>query len=192
VTIGADTSRSAVSEAQVEPCFRLDGSVVDSGVRWCGRAACPIARIADLHTLLANPGVAIPAMTLAGEPSTVARSRYSTTQLVAAYRARLVGIGALSCGVLMRWGMWCAGANRRCGTRQLARGVAYGVGLVCRAAPCCGDPSERARKAVTARVRDAIARIVAVHPDLGAHLRASIRTGTTCMYEPARRVAWRV
>lgn len=47
-----------------------------------------------------------------------------------------------------------------------------------------GDPSERARKAVTARVRDAMGRIEAAHPALGAHLCASLRTGTSCSYRP--------
>jgi AAA ATPase domain len=48
-----------------------------------------------------------------------------------------------------------------------------------------GDQSERARKAVTARIRDVITRIERVHPALGAHLRASVTTGTFCAYSPA-------
>lgn len=47
-----------------------------------------------------------------------------------------------------------------------------------------GDPAERARTAVTARVRDAIRRIAKVHPDLGHHLSRSVRTGAFCVYEP--------
>ena len=43
---------------------------------------------------------------------------------------------------------------------------------------------ERARKAVTARIRDAIRRITEAHPDLGTHLDRTIRTGTTCRYQP--------
>jgi hypothetical protein len=46
--------------------------------------------------------------------------------------------------------------------------------------------AERARKAVTARIRDAIRRIADAHPDLGAHLDRTVRTGTTCRYEPPR------
>jgi hypothetical protein len=45
-----------------------------------------------------------------------------------------------------------------------------------------GDEGERARKAVTARIRNAVARIDQVHPLLGAHLRASVRTGLWCRY----------
>ena len=54
-----------------------------------------------------------------------------------------------------------------------------------------GDPAERARKAVTARIRDAITRIDAVHPELGAHLRDAVTTGTFCTYSPASPVRWR-
>jgi hypothetical protein len=53
-----------------------------------------------------------------------------------------------------------------------------------------GDQSERARKAVTARIRDAIARIERVHPELGANLRASVTTGTWCAYTPAGPATW--
>ena len=49
-----------------------------------------------------------------------------------------------------------------------------------------GDSIERARKATTNRVRDAIRRVAAVHPTLGAHLSATIRTGASPVYEPAQ------
>ena len=49
---------------------------------------------------------------------------------------------------------------------------------------------ERARKAVTARIRNAVDRIGARHPELGAHLRRSIDTGTFCVYRPEHPVDW--
>jgi hypothetical protein len=55
-----------------------------------------------------------------------------------------------------------------------------------------GDPAERARSAVTQRVRDALARIDVEHPALGAHLRCSVRTGGYCAYEPDGPVEWEV
>ncbi|HEX2038491.1 MAG TPA: adenylate/guanylate cyclase domain-containing protein [Acidimicrobiales bacterium] len=64
---------------------------------------------------------------------------------------------------------------------------AYGVGGRVRTAP---DEVERARKAVPRRVRDAISRIDRIHPSLGRHLDASIRTGVFCRYAPERPVAW--
>jgi hypothetical protein len=53
-----------------------------------------------------------------------------------------------------------------------------------------GHPVERARKAVTMRLRDAIARIERVHPALARHLEKSIRTGTFCSYSPVPVPAW--
>jgi hypothetical protein len=44
--------------------------------------------------------------------------------------------------------------------------------------------NERARKAVTARVRDAIKRIAQVLPEFGTHLDRTIRTGNLCRYDP--------
>jgi hypothetical protein len=47
-----------------------------------------------------------------------------------------------------------------------------------------GDEVERARKTVTARIRDALRRIEQVHPELAQHLHASLRTGTNRTYAP--------
>ena len=55
-----------------------------------------------------------------------------------------------------------------------------------------GDQSERARKAVTARIRDVIGRIERVHPALASHLSESITTGTRCSYSPPTPVTWRL
>ncbi len=49
---------------------------------------------------------------------------------------------------------------------------------------------ERARKAVTMRVRDACRRIDAALPELGRHLQHSIRTGTWCSYRPETPTDW--
>ena len=54
------------------------------------------------------------------------------------------------------------------------------------------DPAERARKAVTGRIRDAINHIEAAHPDLGRHLRRSVRTGSFCVYDPPEAGRWRL
>ena len=54
------------------------------------------------------------------------------------------------------------------------------------------DPTERARKAVTGRIRDAIGHIELVHPQLGRHLRRSIRTGSFCVYDPPEPTPWRL
>lgn len=53
-----------------------------------------------------------------------------------------------------------------------------------------GSTNERARSAVTQRIRSAIGRITEAHPELGAHCSETIRTGTFCAYEPRERVEW--
>ena len=53
-----------------------------------------------------------------------------------------------------------------------------------------GDPAERARKAVTERIRYSMARIARAHPELAAHLEASVTTGSSCAYAPAEPVTW--
>ncbi len=54
------------------------------------------------------------------------------------------------------------------------------------------DPAERARKAVTWRVRESINQIAAGHPALGRHLRRAVRTGSICTYEPEQATEWRL
>ena len=49
---------------------------------------------------------------------------------------------------------------------------------------------ERARKAVTNRIRQTVARITSVHEVLGMHLRNAVHTGTRCTYTPERPIRW--
>jgi hypothetical protein len=55
-----------------------------------------------------------------------------------------------------------------------------------------GDPAERARKAVTGRIRMTISRIAHEHPTLARHLGKAVRTGTYCAYEPESAVFWQM
>jgi predicted ATPase len=55
-----------------------------------------------------------------------------------------------------------------------------------------GGSAERARSTVTQRVRATIRHLDTVHPRLARHLRAAIRTGTFCAYEPEDPVRWRL
>ena len=74
-------------------------------------------------------------------------------------------------------------------THELSR--ALGLGGRSRHA---GSVAERARLNVVRAVRSAMQRIAAANADLGAHLDATIHTGTVCAYKPDPRVdiAWRV
>jgi hypothetical protein len=80
-----------------------------------------------------------------------------------------------------------AGAERDFLARELSRAVGLG-GRDRRV----GSAAERARASVTRAVRQAMGRIRAQHPPLGAHLGRTIRTGTYCSYLPDPRVpvAW--
>jgi tetratricopeptide (TPR) repeat protein len=53
-----------------------------------------------------------------------------------------------------------------------------------------GDPAERARSAVTWRIRKAIKALTDHHPALGRHLSNSLQTGVFCRYSPEKPVVW--
>jgi hypothetical protein len=53
-----------------------------------------------------------------------------------------------------------------------------------------GDPADRARKAVTMRIRAAVRAIEAQDEALARHLRNAVRTGRLCSYEPEAPVTW--
>jgi len=78
------------------------------------------------------------------------------------------------------------GAQRTALIAELRRAT----GLAGRSRMLGTSTTERARKAVTARLREAIHRIAAVLPELGAHLDRSVITGTTCHYQPVTHLTW--
>jgi class 3 adenylate cyclase len=84
-----------------------------------------------------------------------------------------------------------AGANARQELDILVEHLAsaYGLGGKPRRTP---DHVERARKAVTRRIRDAVARVDRAHPALGRHLNASLHTGVYCSYAPERDLLWTI
>jgi TolB-like protein len=55
-----------------------------------------------------------------------------------------------------------------------------------------GDSAERARSAVTWRIRKAVKAIGVQHPALGRHLDNALQTGFFCRYSPEKRVEWEV
>jgi len=81
-------------------------------------------------------------------------------------------------------------------------GRSFHVAELIRAAATCPDgrrPAaedgtaeavERARKAVTNRIRQTVTRIATVHEALGLHLRNAVHTGTRCVYTPERSMRW--
>lgn len=78
-----------------------------------------------------------------------------------------------------------ARAEREALLQQLE--AAYGLGGRLRRTP---DNAERARKTVSRRLRTTLRRIDDAHPALGRHLRASLRMGVFCSYQPERETTW--
>jgi hypothetical protein len=54
-----------------------------------------------------------------------------------------------------------------------------------------GGTAARARSAITHRIRATIRRLADVHPPLGRHLHAAVRTGLYCSYRPEIPTTWR-
>lgn len=109
-------------------------------------------------------------------------------EALASYRARFEQLGALLERAKTQGNV--AAATRFEDEREaLAKELRTAVGLGGRKRQFA-EPSQRARKAVSARIRASIKKIEAVHPDLAAHLEQSISTGMSCSYDPSPPVEW--
>lgn len=141
--------------------------------------------LADLAVLLARPGRPVSALELAGGIAAAGSSSDTRVDLQAlmSYRDRLAELDA--------------DLDRAGDDADLARidmleherdqvlaEVRRATGIGGRLRPSANDPAERARKAVSARIRDAIRRIDRVAPTLALHLDRSIQTGLECTYQP--------
>lgn len=74
---------------------------------------------------------------------------------------------------------------------QIVEHLSGALGIGGRSRPL-GSAAERARSAVTWRIRNAIRKIATLHPRLGRHLENSVKTGTFCAYAPETPVSWRL
>jgi hypothetical protein len=133
----------------------------------------------DLAALLAAPGTEVPALDLYGGPTEHDTGEVLDATAREAYKRRLRELedaDSLS---------EAEATERALLLEQLS--AAYGLGGRVRRT---GSSSEKARSAVTARVRDAVKRVAAADPELGRHLTHSVRTGTFCSYAPETPVQW--
>jgi hypothetical protein len=149
--------------------------------------------IRDLAVLLTRPGRPVPAVDLmaAGDPgATHTGGDLGPVVDGTARRAYQARLAELDEQIAQRSadprGLERLRAERAAIATEL-RG-AFGLGGRVRAV---GDPAERARKAVTMRIRDAVRAIEAVDPALARHLRNAVKTGRLCSYEPDAEVTWR-
>lgn len=184
----------AVSSFDVEPLpVRADGPVIQrdgrDGKDWrvAFRGTEATVRdskgVADLATLVERAGTDIAAVVLMDGPDALPRSGGDDmldASAIAAYRQRLGEIASELDQADE------AGDATRSETLEAERAAlldelraASGLGGRTRR---MGDDVERARKAVSGRIRDAINRIAEVHPELGIHLAESVSTGRECRY----------
>jgi hypothetical protein len=168
--------------------FHREGKVWT--LRYAGRTVrLPDSKgLRDLAVLVTRPGERTHVSELAGAAGLPSADLgpVADRRALAAYRERLRQVDAEldSLGE----GAPAAGAVRRERDALLAElSAAAGLGGQARTA---GSPAERMRKAVTYRIRHAIAQVTEAHPELGRHLSASVRTGTWCGYAPEHPVDW--
>jgi hypothetical protein len=198
----ASPLRARTSRALTRGVFRRTGDHWTVGLDGVTATVVDSKGLRDIARLLARPGQGIPALDLATTASargTQAGSQQSSGppgdlgEVVDArarkeYRQRLVDLDeeiadADAAADLAR------GERARVERDFLVDELtsAYGLGGRVRRT---GDPAERARTTVTARIRDALGRLEVAEPALGAHLRRSIRTGRICTYDPEIAVRW--
>ncbi|MFJ7082590.1 ATP-binding protein [Streptomyces griseus] len=191
----------AVSDASADPGaaeFRRNGPVWQ--LRWDEETVhVPDAKgLRDLHSLLGLPGADVPAVRLLapeGGELVVAAGQLGGDPVLdeeakRRYKERLARLDA----EIDR-------AAARDDTRQVETydrerqalldelRTAAGLGGRTRR---LGDQTERARKTVTARIRDTLRKLETLHPALAAHLKDSVTTGTTCAYRPEHSPDWRL
>ena len=150
-----------------------------------GGSLTHVKGLADIVTLVRHRGEEVSALQLTGAAAVVSASRDDLTDLDAlrAYRSRLDELSVERDE---------AESNADIGRvdqldeerEQLLVEIRRTTGLGGRIRTNSNDPAERARKAVSARIRDAIRRVDAVAPNLAAHLDRSIHTGLRCSYLP--------
>jgi hypothetical protein len=180
------------------PEFRFDGEVWS--LVFAGRTVhLPDAKgLRDLHHLLSRPGTDVPAVQLlapeGGEVVVAARRLGGDAVLdeeaKAQYKRRLDRLDEEIDRAAE------LGDDRRAAEYDRERAALLdelraAAGLAGRARRL-GDEAERARKTVTARIRDTLRKIDQRHPELAAHLRTAVSTGATCSYRPDGGITWRL
>ncbi len=176
--------------------FRRQGGVWLVGFNGSSAPLADAKGLGDLHTLIAAPGTEVPSTELlnpGGDRAADAALRQGGDPVLddtarEQYRKRLAHLDAE---------LDAAGAADQTAARAallaertaLINELRAATGLHGRPRRL-GDNAEKARKAVSARIRDALRKIDQVHPPLAAHLRESISTGSACSYSPAAPVTW--
>ncbi|MFI7606723.1 ATP-binding protein [Micromonospora sp. NPDC049366] len=203
-TAGATTTtRPGAAAAVVAPPtvaygFRRDGPVWE--LAYAGLVVhLPDAKgLHDLHLLLSRPGSDVPAVELldpAAGPELVAARRLGADPVLddeakARYRRHLDRLDdEIDRAAARDDGRKVAALEAE--RTALLDELRAAAGLAGRSRRL-GDEAERARKAVTARIRDTLRKLDDRHPALAAHLRETVSTGSSCRYLPVESLPWRL
>jgi hypothetical protein len=185
----AELSRRARESLKPADVFRRDGDAWQ--VTFDGRSAhlADAKGLHDIVMLLRSPDQDVHVFTLLGIdiPATAA-DPVLDKQATATYRARLEELDA-DIAQADRRGDQQRSQRASIERAALVHELSSSVGLGGRPRRL-GDQTERARKTVSARMRDVLARIERTHPPLAQHLRDSISTGTVCRYRPSTGRRW--
>ena len=180
---------------------RAHGRFVREGDVWTIEFGEEVVRLRDakglhdLANLLAQPNADVPVMELycEADPKTVSISCPGEDVLLdeRALREYVDRIQVLKREREDAEARADLGAIERCSEELdfLETTLSRATGLAGRSRRTAG-PSERARKAVSNRIRASIRRISKAAPELGAHLEQSIQTGSRCGYRPIDEVEW--
>ena len=179
----------AIAAARARAVFRREGELWTASFEGHTVSLVEVKGFADLARLLAQPGTEVHCLELADRPAEA-----SSGDVVLDERARRE-IRARA--VDLQREIDDADAAHDLGRAERAReeldqlvdSLAGATGLRGRARGL-GSPAERARSAVTWRIRSAIKKVAAVHPRLGRHLDNAVRTGHFCLYQPESAIDW--
>lgn len=196
VTVDEHGTRGASLAAPAD-AVPEDPELVSEGDSWRVRFAGRTVRvrdmkgIRDLAILLARPGVEVHALELMGGADVGGNPGPALDETARkAYQSRIVELqheidAARDDNDVAR--AEHAEFELDALVEQLSE--AFGLGGRSRTT---GSSAERARTAVTYRVRAAIRKVEQLHPDLGRHLGNSVRTGTWCSYRPETEMSWTI
>ena len=146
--------------------------------------------------LIARPGVDVHVLDLASPDPRVARAECRGGPVLdrtalAAYRQRLADLEEEEAEASAHNDLgWLARLDRE--RESLLTELRHATAAGGRVRALGSDATERARKAVAGRLRDAVRRIETVLPELGSHLDRSLVTGTSCRYQPREPLTWTV
>jgi TolB-like protein/tetratricopeptide (TPR) repeat protein len=172
-----------------QPVFRKDGDVWHLGFDGLALQLIDMKGFHDLAQLIARPQEPIHCLDLAGRSS---ESSGDDVMLDARARRELTArVKALQAEIDEAEDFHDTGRAERAREEldRIVSTLSQALGLAGKPRRL-GGAVERARTAVTWRIRSAIRKAIAVHSSLGRHLENSVRTGTYCTYAPEKPLDW--